>query len=61
MQKCYKGSISLPKFEVSMMAVLTHLQNKNYAQTKQSKTQLKITCSNKTIEIFEEGVKYVQR
>ena len=41
--------------------MLTHLQNKNYAQTKQSKTQLKITCSNKTIEIFEEGVKYVQR
>ena len=40
MQKWYKDPISLLKFEVnSMLALLVHLQNKSYAQTKQPKTQ----------------------
>ena len=61
MEKRYKDSISLPKFEVNMLALLAHLQNKSYVQTKQPKTQSTFICSKSTIETFEEGVKYVQR
>ena len=61
MEKRYKDSISLPKFEVNMLALLAHLQNKSYVQTKQPKTQSTFTCSKSTIETFEEGLKYIQR
>ena len=62
MQKWYKDPISLLKFEVnSMLALLVHLQNKSYAQTKQPKTQPTFTCSKSTMETFEEGVKYVPK
>ena len=30
MEKRYKDLTSLPKFEVNMLAVLAHLQNKSY-------------------------------
>ena len=58
MYKRYKDSISLPKFEVNMLA---HQQNKSYVQTKQPKTHRTFTCSKSIIETFEEGVEYVQR
>ena len=62
MYKRYKDSISLPKFEVNnMLSLLAHLENKSCVKTKQPKTQPTFTCSKSTIELFEEGVKYVQR
>ena len=57
-----QGAISLPKFEVyNMLALLAHLQNKSYVQTKQTKTHPTFICSKLAKETFEEGVKYVQR
>ena len=62
MQKWYKDSISLLKFEVnSMLVLLAHLQNKSYVQTKQPNTQPTFTCSKSTMETFEECVKHVPK